>query len=711
MHYSTHSLGGHTAENEEMIGQVKAIEYVYTRSTFTSAPGKKADLKKTEIPFIITAAILPAEEEEVAQVSSAPRCTQCKAYLNPYCEVVPPGYKWRCALCKALNDVATPLHSYGAYLRVFSPNENADNNRKVCTNPVLTQDVIEFPSNMDSNTPHPFVYLFAVECTEDAIEKGSFACILSNLHRAVASIHDPYDRSEMAILLFGSSVQVVRLRSYIEACGTEPEQTEDVPLYIDTVNEVNSSLPMLMDSEYVVRIKTLRHVLEPCLKKVMQSVLSSQREAQSNFGLALRVAKHLLYAEGQMYAFVSTMPSLGAGALNTGPDTSTGQRFYESMGEELLAKSICVNVFVMASKIVEMTQMLPIVEKTGGDVRYYPAFMDSYAPDQAMVVKDLMQHLSSETGGNAYCRVRVSDGASITKYWGASVRPDGVIKLSALRRGKAFSFEVEYDEDLVMEGLSVQIAAIFNTAGGKRTVRVINFTVGLGPTSVDPLGVLHAIALKAVDRELAEKGAGLALAVKMATSAVAFTGVQGTMGVFPRLVYALLKNKVFKSVSSDLRGVIIHGIRNQAMKIVDALIYPTLVRIDGGVDAETEEIVLPSPLKLSSSVISTDGTYLLDSGIIAYVFTGDSSKYRVLDGVEGRATIPLTKEYGPIHNVLKYMMGGRGVDPVVYSVHQSGHSFLLEGFQGMLVEDGGSSLSSSYQEFVHRFLSKGYASK
>jgi len=148
------------------------------------------------------------------------------------------------------------------------------------------------------------------------------------------------------------------------------------------------------------------------------------------------------------------------------------------------------------------------------------------------------------------------------------------------------------------------------------------------------------------------------------------------------------------------------------------MIYPTLVRIDTEEDMQNEkndgdsdQITLPAPLRLSSSVISVDGTYYLDTGSIAYVFTGEASQYRCLEGIEGRMALPEGKEHTRIRRMMEYIVRGRSVEPVMYSVHQSGHAFLLDMFQGALLEDGGSAVSASYQDFVNKLVAKVYAGK
>lgn len=699
MHRAEPLRGVSGAETEELFAQIRSCQYTYTRGSFSYIPAKKADFKRTGIPFIVSATILPVDEEEVKETESVPRCKECKAYLSPYCEVVPPGYKWRCSICRVINDVSSPLHSYGASLRVFSPSENAENNRKVCTNPILTEDVIEFVSGKDRETPPASVYLFAVECTLESVERGVVETVLKEIPAALQTLDDPYDRSEICILLFGSSVRAIRL-------------SEKDGLGLDTINEVEGVLPMIIESEYVVPVQKARKNLEKILQEIKDFAVNGEKEVKNDFGLALKVAGHLLYKGGHIFSFLSSKPSLGAGAIPVASVLGGKIPFYERMKDEMIGKNIALSLIVLSSKTVEIPALLSLVEGTGGDIRYYPAFLSTHAPDKEYISRDLRRYLSQTGGSNVFCRIRASEGVVIKKYWGVHVQDDGLIRMPLLMPGRTFSFEVEYNGDLVTEGITFQIAAIFNNAAGKRLVKLINLSVGVGPIVVDPLGVVHAIAIKSLDKECAEKGSGVRTVMQMAADALGYTGMTGTMAVFPNLVFGLLKNKVFKNVSSDLRGLIMHGIRNYSSKIVDAIIYPTLVRIDEEIEEDNEDaIILPSPLRLSSSVISTDGTYFLDSGIVAYVFTGDASNCRLFDSVEGRIAIPYEEAYKKIRNVVKYMVLGRLIDPVVYSVHQTGHSFLLEGFQSMLLEDGASSGCSSLQDLTHRLLSKGYATK
>ncbi|KAI5181796.1 protein transport protein SEC24 [Nematocida sp. AWRm80] len=682
---------------EEVLGNVKTTQYTYSRSTFTSVPARKSDFKKTGLPLVISAVILPSEEEEVKGIDSAPRCTSCKAYLNPYCEVVPPGYKWRCSICKSINDVQSPLHSYGASLRVFSPGENAQNNRRASSNPILVDNIIEFPSGTEKSIPPPPVYLFAVECTGESIERGVISAVLSSIPKALENLNDPYDRAEIGILLFGTTVQMIRLN--------------EEKLTIDTINEIDSMLPVLLDTEYIVPLKKIRDRIDSLMVLVEQQIMSTNKETQNDFGLVLKVTKGLLQRGGALYAFLSTMPSIREGKIpGPSPELNPKVSFYTRIADALLSSSVSVNLFVLTSKSVEIPALLPVVERTGGSLRYYPAFLGTHPSEAQALTTDLSQHLALGLKTNVYCRVRVSDGVTITKYWGVSIQDEDLIRLSTLEKGKSFSFELEYDDDLIMEGISIQVASIFNSPTGTRMVRVINFYVAVGPTAIDPQAVVHAIALKATDSECKDKGSGVNTVLKLATNALICTGIQGNMQVFPRLIFGLVKNKVFKSISSDLKGVILNALRTGTFKMVDSVIYPTLVRLDTAMESTktTDEIVLPSPIKLSSGMIDVSGVYLLDTGVVAYIFVGDASRCTLFTDKEGRFTIPDTPEYSYIRLVVKYLVDGRATDPIIYVIQQTGHQFLLDGFQGMLLEDGPSPVALSYNEFLNRFLSKGY---
>ncbi|OAG32827.1 protein transport protein SEC24 [Nematocida sp. ERTm5] len=692
------SLGAAAPPNtDEIIPEIKALEYTYTRSTFTSAPTKRADLKKTKIPFIISTTILPVNEQPVKRVEVIPRCKDCRAYLNTYSEVIPPGYKWRCSICRVVNDSPSPLHSYGGSLRVFSPSENTENNKRVSTNPILTESILEFVSPSERNTPPPASLMFLVECTSETIEKGIFSAVLHQISESLDYLNDPHERATITIILISSVVELVRLN--------QPD------LIVDRINEVEGALPMLMDTEYTARIKDIKKDILNKISKIEEYALQCVREPGNNFGLALKLVKHLSHRRAEVFAFLSTPPSLKSGAI-TKPSLSLRpcMTFYEHMANSLVESNVSVNIYVLTSKTVEIPALLPLVEKTGGYIKYYPAYIGHYSQDKDALRLDLMQHLSLDNGNNAYCRVRVSNEVSIKKYWGVDVQNDGLIRLSRLSRGKTISFEIDYEDDLVLEGLTVQIATIYTNVIGERIVRILNFTIGLGPTAIDILGLVHGIALKALDAEVAQRGMGIKTVLKMSSEVTECTGLMGTMSVFPNLIHGLIKNKVFKNVSSDLRGITYWALIDEPMKTVDAIIYPTLVRLDTDVnESESDEVILPSPMRLSGNMVGAEGVYYLDCGIIAYVFIGNAASCNLFEGVQGRASInPQEKKYEKIRNIMDYMVDGRISDPVVYIVHQGGHSFLLEGLQSMLLDDGASPVSASYHEYYNRFVAKGY---
>ncbi|KAI5191696.1 protein transport protein SEC24 [Nematocida minor] len=712
MHPSIASIGASNPQNtDEIISQIKAQEYTYTRSSFTSAPSKKAELKKTKIPFIISATILPFNEQPVARVESIPRCSHCKAYLNTYSEVIPPGYKWRCSICRSINNASSPLHSYGGSLRVFSPSENTENNKRASNNPILTESIIEFVSPSEKSTPPPASLVFIIECTAESMEKGIFSTVLEQIKETLIYLNDPHERATLSIMLLSSSVELVRM--------------QDESLVIDRVNEIEGSLPMLMETEYTIRIQDVKDSLDRRMQQIQEYAHTAQREPGNALGLALKVLSQITNRRAEAFLFLVTPPSMRPGAVVSLSSKSAyshinSSSFYDNMAAELTTKNIAINMYVLTSKTVDIPTLMPLIRKTGGYVRYYPAYIGHYTQDKNALKWDLIQHFSLDNGNNAYCRVRVSNEVSIKQYWGVDAQNDGLIRLPRLGRGKTFSFELDYDDDLVLEGLTVQIASIFTNAQGERVVRIINFAVPLGPTAIDVLGVVHSVALKALDAEIQKKGTGVQRALALASDCIECTGLAGTMGVFPSLIHALIKSKIFlnsnassnsnKGVSPDLRGVICLAIQDAPVKMADAVIYPTLVRLDGNDGAQSaDEIVLPSPVRLTGGVVGSDGTYYLDCGVLSYIFVGSNSEYKVFEGVQGRATVtPGSSENEKIRNVMDYMVDGRVADPVTYIVQQDGHAFLLEGMQSMLLDDGPSPVSASYQEYYNRFVSKGY---
>lgn len=702
MHSGLSSFGVNMQQStDEIIQEIKGEEYTYTRCSFVSAPAKKADFKKTKIPFIISATVLPLNEHPIKRVESIPRCADCKAYLNTYSEIIPPGYKWRCSICRSINDSPSPLHSYGGSLRIFSPSENTENNKRSSNNPILTESIVEFVSSSEKVTPPPASLVFLIECTKESIERGVFSAVLEEIREALGYLNDPHERATISIILLSSSVELVRIR-------------ED-DLIVDRVNEIEGYIPMLIEREYTARIAEIKDNLKNKIFQIKEYAETIIREPGSSFGLALKVIEQTASRRAEVFAFLVTQPSLKQGAILK-PTTDLepqNNNFYTNMSLSFSDKNISINIYVLSTMKIEIPYLLPLVRNTGGFVRYYPGYMGNYSQDASALKCDLIQHFSLDNGNNMYCRVRISNETSIKKYWGVSVQNDGLIRMPRIGRGKTFSFEIDYDEDLVLDGLTVQIACIFTNSFGERIVRVINFSVGLGPTAVDLLGMVYAIALKGIESEISHKGSGIKTVLSLGSEAVESVGLQGRMALFPMLIHALIKNRVFlKSASSDLRGVIYMGLIDSPMKVVDAIIYPTLVRLDSIDNLDrSDEIVLPPPMRLSAGVIGSDGTYFLDSGLIAYIFIGDSSPYKVFEGVYGRASVAISPEdkgTKGIRDIMNYIVGGRAADPVTYIVQQDGPPFLLEGMKGMLLDDGVSPVSSSYQEYYSRFISKGY---
>ena len=96
------------------------MENKYYRATINTIPKDLTLIKTSSIPFFLSVELnkegldVPIVNDELV------RCEKCKGYLNPFVEIINPGYKWKCNLCDTINEVAIPFQM---------------NDRKTCDNP------------------------------------------------------------------------------------------------------------------------------------------------------------------------------------------------------------------------------------------------------------------------------------------------------------------------------------------------------------------------------------------------------------------------------------------------------------------------------------------------------------------------------------------------------------------------------------------------
>lgn len=154
-----------------------------------------------------------------------------------------------------------------------------------------------------------------------------------------------------------------------------------------------------------------------------------------------------------------------------------GSTFYRELGEKLVEKQISVNAFLGAAQYADVATLASLVQVTGGQLFYYPAFQ-SDSPSMDALYGDLFHVLTRETGFEAVFRVRVSQGCKISLFSGNfCLSNTDLMVLPVCHADITVYLEFQLDTVLAAQQFVVQSALLYTNSRGERRIRVLTLSV------------------------------------------------------------------------------------------------------------------------------------------------------------------------------------------------------------------------------------------
>ncbi|CAD25152.1 similarity to SEC24-related protein (COPII coat) [Encephalitozoon cuniculi GB-M1] len=610
-----HRGSGFEADCQDEEGSVSnsiVDESSYYRSTVLAIPEKQDIIRMCGIPLVINVVLENYEEEGIPLCSEdIVRCECCKSYLNPFVEIIPPGLKWRCNVCLAINDLATAFqvtsrtaaHDSGA----FDPRANAAYNSCYYSRTELRSTVyeLEAPPNYSLKTPSPPFICFLIEVTFESMKcRAVDAVIRSILGGLDPKSFDP--RSRMMFAFFDSSIYLLK-------------KNGDFSIISDA-----TYIPFFLEDDFLL---PLDHHLDVAR---VERFFIENKSTKNNYGDALRVVQSILGATGGcIISFLATHPNMGSGSVDPSQrELRCKSVFYKEMSAHLSKQGISVTQFLFPRLGIELPTLSVLNKYTGGMLYYYPNFDGSDPAFTTKLANDLASHLDLNTGLHGMCRVRASRCVFIKEYFGSlHHRSADLLSFSTFFPPHSLNFEIDISKEEGTKGVCFQVAILRTLRTGERRIRVVNFCIDRVSRSlysvVDPYAIAHALALKAFFFESRSKGGGneylnksmkdIIRAYKQLSNTT--TLLPATLEVLPMLVLSLCKSIPLRPVSytpMDYKSYYIYLITNSYPKLVDTVIYPTLLAL--------HRLDTIQPLNLTLDCLETNGLYLLDTGVTIFFF-------------------------------------------------------------------------------------------
>lgn len=326
--------------------------------------------------------------DESVELLSSPdisRCSACQAFLNPFCEVLSAGHRFRCNLCN------TEQPTSSSVLKRAGPF------------PEREHGVYDIPVPV-SLTTHDTRCIITI-CVDVSLLGVSF----SLYHTVYTALRDSLD--------------------YLPT----PENTYflllsfDSQLYIHLNTHGNGVKTVIVrDMEGLFIPQPLEELLFPAtdlgFKQKLEFLMQAPRSEMTDFTLSIGSIVSCLSSTlppgSRLILITSNLGTFGAYGLNPQVQSpfSSPQIDLNPLGNELSAAGITIDLYICAGKHADLVTLRPIVSLTGGDIHYFPHFNPTN--DSGNVVFQLIRTLIRPFVREFHGKIRTSESVSVVRILG-----------------------------------------------------------------------------------------------------------------------------------------------------------------------------------------------------------------------------------------------------------------------------------------------------
>lgn len=590
------------------------MENKYFRSSINSIPKDQSKLRSSSIPFFFS---VEFQKEGLAGPTiqeALIRCDKCKAYLNPFVEIINPGFKWKCNLCDTINEVSIPFQMKERKVcdNNSDPLINSTFNRSCFLREELINDIyeIEAPDSFNVTTPDQPILCFLIEITAEAANLNVLYSVLNCIKETLKTID--YDRrTKIAIMFFNESVYILN-NSH-------------------SFTIINGEVPLILSEKILFTLEGENSFFNINFEKI-EKFFQNKKSNFMNYLLALQTCVQA-FRSATLLSFVTSIPNFGEGKLEASNSLICKNNFYKEVAESLVRKNICCNLFVLARGSVELSSIKVPSQYTGGQILHYANYDGGDACSTSKLYCDLSDYFNRETNFGAVCRIRANEGIVLKSVYGNFYQKGSdLISYSNYNPGHNINFTIQiYNE--IKSALYVQIAMARVVKNGRKLIRVMNICIPVGIVpfyeNCDAYSISHCLCLESFYYESKKKLGGKEnLENKLGNI---WSELRTNYGKIPESLYNLpiYISSIMKSIPfrpdlgtpADYRGYYMYILSNYPTKIIDLIIYPLLLNI------LTENV---TPLPLSYRSIDQNGIYILDTGVNLFFYIGSTCDQSVI---------------------------------------------------------------------------------
>ncbi|KAL6120909.1 hypothetical protein NUSPORA_02276 [Nucleospora cyclopteri] len=646
------------------------------RCSYNFLPTDQSKVRNSVVPISFTVefdkrAVALAKDDLI-------RCSKCSGYLNVFCEIVAPGVKWKCNLCKTINDAQLPFQYAENASRISRGNEQIDVfNRENFTHSFLQENIyeVEAPESFVVRTPDAPVLIFLIEVSIEAKRNNLLESVLNCIKEALKN--NDWDKRSKACFIFYSDVTYVLTVSgeMVVIAGETPKILSDQILFSINPEEAGNIFNKVNDSEIIEYF--------------------NRKETNGNCLLSALKIPQKAFRTGTAFCFVSSMPCTGISEIKPSNSLSCTNQHYKKTAENLFKKNICVNFFLCTRVSVEFA-ILRILSQAGGETFHYSNFDGTDPAHTSKLFCDLSAFLEGSLFFNALARIRTSENVSLKAMHGNFVQkgPD-LFAYANYSYAHCMNFELSLNSTN-MKSCYIQIAMVRVRKSGMKTIRVFNISLPVYDFTGDlyePKQIAMGVFYNACLKECQKRHSG-AYFMDQTLKAI-YKEISQNDGIVPdymRLLstffLSLKKSVVLRPDNStpiDFRAFYMYLFTNMQISFLDMMQYPFLANLN---DQEMFQY------NLSIQNINQKDIYVLDSGANIFIFIGTENMSHS-DLFEGEITSgPILldnlkeNEYSSyLGNILSFLTENRIIKPRYILVHDREKSLYSDIFRSYMYDD------------------------
>lgn len=600
------------------------------------------------------------------------RCKVCRAYINPYAEIMNKGKEWKCNLCHHISDLPSNYSCFDHKMNDFR------NEMKYCAFDISA------PSDYSIRPPQTPCYTFVLNVCSSMISCG----LLSSICETISSSLNHLKENKTCNISFITYHDKIHFYEF-DKRWNKPK------MYV--MNDVCDVCLPIPNERLIVNVHSMYDQIYHFLND-LPSMFVNCECIENALGTAIQCASLVLRSMGgKIICFSYGLPTIGLGKLvnrmNVNQDTlftdeqsyaknfhillKRDNNYFMDMAIQLTKYHINVDLFQICdyNLFCDLSTIKAICRCGGGQLYYYENNGSSLIQMQNAISNDLYKNITRVQAWEAVMRVRVSKGITIKHYYGCYYRRSAdLLVLPTVDQDKTFAVvfahmtnDSSIDNHPLFNSpfIYVQCALLYTNSLSQRRIRVMTVRYACS-SSIEQL--FSSVNLSAMTALIAKQSVFKMLSKDMPTARMFIqdscvqsvsaimkesnkwsfmneTEYPSSIAFWPLITLGLLKCGAFADIrdvhtflSVDERTFLLTSILHMSVTSLDLLLRPSLMTLNVNMitnsdeigewkDDDTQtEVYLPNECALTQHSMQDTDIHLLDNGQYIYIRIGSHMK-------------------------------------------------------------------------------------